>query len=189
MIEFNEIDLDAEWRSDRLNARLAAVRNRRPARLRHPGDLDPRVDTWSRRLVAGTAGNLALFGGVGTGKTWSAWEALERAVAAGWSGTFDFATSGDWQDVVGPPPDRERLRAMRTTGLLVLDDLGSSRIGDWQRECLLSVIDERWAHARPTVITSNLTSLGDPLGERLASRLLDGAVVVALGGPDRRRNR
>ncbi len=182
-------DLDAEWRAERLAHRLKTLRDRRPARLRDKGELDPRIAEWGRGLVAGSPANLILVGGVGRTKTWSAWEVLERAVAAGYAGSVDFATSADWHDAIAPPVDRDRLRVMRAAGVLVLDDLGSARVNDWEREKLLEVVDERWAPGRPIVITTNLEKLTEPLGERLASRLKDGAVLVVLGGEDRRRGR
>lgn len=185
----NEPDLDAEWRADRINHRLNVVRNARPERLRDSGPLDPRIADWGKALVTGSAGNLVIVGEVGRTKTWSAWEVLEQAVAASYAGTWHFSTAAEWQDAIAPPPDRDLLRRMRAVDLLILDDLGSSRINDWQLECMFGVIDERWQHNRPTIITSNVRKLGDTLGERLASRLRDGATSVALGGDDRRSGR
>lgn len=182
-------DLDAEWRADRMATRLKTIRDKRPVRLRDPGELDPGVAAWGEALLSGSAANLIIVGGVGRTKTWSAWEVLEQTVAAGYAGLVDFATSADWHDAISPPVDRERLRAMRSADVLVLDDLGSARINDWERECLLSVVDERWQRARPIIITTNLDRLTEPLGERLASRIKDGAVLVALGGEDRRSGR
>lgn len=184
-----EKDLDAEWRADRLAHRLNTVRRQRPVRLRDQGDLDPRIAAWGKALVAGTAGNLVIIGLTGRTKSWNAWEVLERSVAAGWAGSFDYATTAAWHDAITPPVDRERLRAMRSVGLLILDDLGSSRVNDWERECLLGVVDERWQHDLPLVITTNMQKLSEPLGERLASRIKDGATLVVLDGPDRRAGR
>lgn len=182
-------DLDAEWRADRLAHRLRTFRARRPIRLRDEGPLDPRIAAWGKELLAGASGNLIIVGKVGRIKTWSAWEVLEHAVASGYPGGIDFAIAADWQDAVGPPADRDRLRAMRAADLLVMDDLGSFRINDWQRDLLGPVVDDRWSNGRPIVITTNMESLTEPLGERMASRLKDGAVLVPLGGEDRRKGR
>jgi DNA replication protein DnaC len=181
-----EQDFNAEWLADRLARRISIIRNMRPERLTAKGELLPEIAEWGSRLFDNTAGNLVLVGGVGTGKTWSVWEVLERAVAAGYAGRICFASAAEWQEAVGPPLDRDRLRDMRQADVLVLDDLGSGRINEWQRECLLAVVDERWANARPVVITTNMAKLKEPLGERLASRLKDGATVVIIDGPDRR---
>lgn len=187
--ETSEPDLDAEWLADRLAHRVRTIRDRRPALLRDSGELDPRIADWGSRLLAGMPGNLIIVGKVGRTKTWSAWEVIERAVRAGYGGAVDFATAAEWQDASEVGGDRERLRAMRAADLLVLDDLGSSRINEWQRERLLPVVDERWQHARPIIITTNMDKLTEPLGERLASRLKDRATLVVLGGEDRRVGR
>lgn len=182
-------DPAAEQRAERLAHRINLVRKARPVRLSHRGDLDAAVQAWTSALLARSAANLVLAGPVGTGKTWSAWEALERAVAAGWAGTWHVSTSAEWRDAIAPPVDRDLLRRMRAVDLLVLDDLGAARLNDWERECLLSVVDERWQHAKPIVITTNVDDATDALGERLSSRLADGAAVVVLDGPDLREGR
>jgi DNA replication protein DnaC len=182
-------EADAEWLAERLQHRLQLIRDQRPARLRNRGELPPAITGWGQRLIAGTAGNLILVGPTGSGKSWAAWEVLERAVAAGYAGRIVFASSAEWRETIAPPPDRDRLRRMAEADVLVLDDLGSGRVGEWEKECLLGVVDERWANARPVVITSNLTSLREAVGERIASRLADGVTTVTLSGADRRRTR
>jgi DNA replication protein DnaC len=182
-------EADAEWLEARRAHRLSLIREQRPVRLRGAGDLHQDVSAWAAQLLQGTAGNLLLGGPTGCGKTWSAWEALERAVAAGFEGRILFASSADWHETIAPPVDRERLAAMRAADVLVLDDLGAARVNEWELECLLSVIDARWAAGLPMVTTSNVGSLKKTLGERLASRLADGATVVMLDGVDRRRSR
>lgn len=182
-------EADEEWLADRREHRLSVIRRQRPARLTVRGDLHPAVAAWGEQLVEGTAGSLLLGGPVGSGKTWAAWEVLERAVAAGYSGRILFMTTALWQETVGPPVDRERLQTMREVDVLVLDDLASGRVNEWMRECLLGVVDERWSQARPIVCTFNVQSLREMLGERIASRLVDGATKVALTGADRRRPR
>lgn len=182
-------EADAEWLADRLQRRLQLVRDQRPARLRDRGELAADIVAWGKRLVDGEAGNLILVGPTGSGKSWAAWEVLERAVAAGYAGRIVFASSADWRETIAPPPDRDRLRRMAEADVLVLDDLGSARIGEWEKECLLGVVDERWSHDRPIVITSNLPSLREAMGERIASRLADGAMTITVTGADRRRAR
>lgn len=182
-------EADAEWLEERRQHRLSLIRQQRPVRLRGAGELHPDVSAWGDRLVAGTAGNLLLGGPTGSGKTWAAWEVLERAVAAGYEGRILFAASAEWRDTIAPPVDRARLNQMRAVDVLGFDDLGAGRINEWELECLLGVVDERWSNGRPVVTTSNAQSLRTTLGERIASRLADGATVVILDGADRRRSR
>jgi DNA replication protein DnaC len=172
--------------AERRQRRIEIFRAMRPAMLRHPGDLHDEVARWGSRLFDDTARNLTITGDIGTGKTWQVWEVLERAVKVGYAGRILFSAPAEWQEIVGPPADRDRLRLMREADVLVLDDLGSSRINEWQREILLGVVDHRWQHARPIVVTSNMDDFDAALGERLTSRLGDGATVVLLDGTDRR---
>lgn len=185
----DEPDLDAEWHANRAAHRLRVLRAQRPTRLRDEGELDPRIAAWGDRLVAGTAANLILVGDPGLGKTWSAWEVLERAVANGYAGRIDFATAADWQEAASPPADWDRLRAMRAAAVLVMDDFGSMRLNDWQKDLLHPMVDERWANALPIIVTTNMRDLSGPLGKPLASRVKDGATLVVLEGVDRRRGR
>lgn len=184
-----EHEANEEWAADRRRRRLEIFRSQRPENLTDKGVLHPDVAEWGRRLLAGKVGNLLLGGPTGTGKTWNAWEVLEVAVASGYAGRIVFASSAEWRDTIAPPVDRDNLRRMCGADVLVLDDLGSGRVNEWERECLLSVVDEHWAHARPIVITFNVESLKVTLGERIASRLADRCTKVAFEGEDRRRTR
>lgn len=183
------IEADAEWLAQRRAHRLALLRQQRPDLLRDAGELHPDITDWGRRLLDGNARTLLLGGPTGSGKSWSAWEVLERVVGAGFAGRIVFASSAEWRETIAPPPDRANLRRLREADVLVLDDLGSARVGEWERECLLGIVDERWAHGRPIVITFNVKSLRETLGERIASRLADASTSVALKGADRRRSR
>jgi DNA replication protein DnaC len=189
-------EADAEWARERRKHLIDLVRRHRPQRLRHCGELHPQVADWVGDFLeahdpqtpdAKPAGNLLLGGPVGCGKTWNVWEALQGAVIAGFDGSWMFAASADWQEIVAPPVDRERLQRMRAVDLLILDDFGSGRVNEWQRECLLGVVDERWANARPIIVTFNAESLRDMVGERIASRLAHDVTAVAFEGEDRRR--
>jgi DNA replication protein DnaC len=189
-------EANEEWAAERRTHLYNLVRKQRPRMLTGSGEMHPDVAEWVGRFLDWTdpltpdappAGNLLLGGPVGCGKSWNAWEVVEKASLAGFGGSWLFATSADWQDTVAPPVDRERLRKMRSVDLLVLDDFGSGRINEWQRECLLGVVDERWASGRSIIVTFNAESLRDMLGERIASRLAHGVTAVAFEGNDRRR--
>ncbi|MGI2335725.1 MAG: ATP-binding protein [Dehalogenimonas sp.] len=71
--------------------------------------------------------------------------------------------------------DRE-LNLLCKVPLLIMDDLGTESTSDWARSKIQSIIDERYENARLTVFTLN----GEPgmLGQRVASRLREGVVVV-----------
>ena len=72
--------------------------------------------------------------------------------------------------------------------LLVLDDLGREKITDWATERLYVLVNERYNHRRPTIVTTNYTP--DQLDQRgydaLVSRLVEGSRVVDVKGRDYR---
>jgi DNA replication protein DnaC len=179
----------AQWVAERQAIALRRWREQIPAAQQAAGDLDARVSAWVDRFLAGNAANLVLLGPVGTGKTWHAWHAVERAMNDGWFGTALFYGAYAWKRVTGPPLDSSEISKAAAADVLVLDDPGAHRLGEWDLEHLLGVVDERWNHRRPTIFTSNAPKLSDLFGERIASRLADGATAVVLAGDDRRRSR
>ncbi len=73
---------------------------------------------------------------------------------------------------------------LKNVALLVLDDLGAQRDTDWAAEQLYELVNHRYAHRLPLVVTTNLDLERAPMDERLRSRLLEGARVA--GGWTRR---
>ena len=65
-----------------------------------------------------------------------------------------------------------RFEEIRTTGVLILDDLGTQSMTPWVREKLYQLFGYRANAERPTVITIAADSLAS-LDPRLASRLRD----------------
>lgn len=59
--------------------------------------------------------------------------------------------------------------------LLHLEDLGAEKRSDWVLEQLYAIVDERYVHKRPLVITTNLdrVSLEAEVGARTVSRLVE----------------
>lgn len=72
-------------------------------------------------------------------------------------------------------------------GWLCIDDIGAIEPNEWVREALYHLANERRAHNRTTVWTSNLTppQLRETFGGAIASRILGGAVIET-DGADRR---
>ncbi len=74
--------------------------------------------------------------------------------------------------------------------LIVLDDLGSTQIGEWKKDVLLKFLDFRYTSQKPTVITSNLTEneVRDELGFRIHSRLFAKEnIILDYGNSDLRQ--
>jgi DNA replication protein DnaC len=93
--------------------------------------------------------------------------------------------STEWQ-VIAPAIDAE---------LLVLDDLGRERPTDWVEETLTLIIDTRYNHRRPTIITTNYSLLDDSsdpnaligrVGFRTLSRLHEMCEFISVRGVDYR---
>lgn len=134
--------------------------------------------------------NLVILGPVGTGKTYAAWAALRQPYLDG------RAVKGigvvDLLDGLRPSTeDDSTTTRLRGIDLLFLDDFGAERPSEWTAERIYALINHRWEHNRPVVVTSNLDPAGlrEALGPRSYSRLVDGAVVIRLAGVDRRRPR
>lgn len=179
----------AEWVIERRAIALRRWCEQIPAAQKNEGTLKPAVADWVKKLTVGAPGNLLLLGEVGTGKTWHAWHTVRLAYKAGWFGKARFYSAHTWKRVIGPPLDTEQLTAAANLDLLVLDDPGAHRLGEWDLENLLGVIDERWNNQRPTVFTSNASKVNELFGPRITSRIADGATVVTFEGDDLRRAR
>jgi DNA replication protein DnaC len=92
--------------------------------------------------------------------------------------------------------------------LLVLDDLGAWKMTDWMNDTLFHILNQRYVHQRPSIITTNFDDrdpddiraedgsgkwmtdrkeyLVERIGNRLRSRLLGMSVTLKLNGPDHR---
>ncbi len=90
----------------------------------------------------------------------------------------------------GPSSDVEYddlFERVRNAPLLVLDDLGTESATPWAQEKLFQLINHRYLHKLPTVITTNVDL--DQLDPRIRSRLLDRNLTtrVSMPLPDYRR--
>lgn len=150
-----------------------------------------------------TGRNLLIVGPVGVGKSRAAVAACRRAHGRGQS--IDFvpvveAFTTLRQEMNGGPAGN--LARWMSVGLLILDDLGTERPTDWTAEQLYALINRRWLEELPIIGTTNLPltrksagityegdTLDEVLGDRMFSRLVGGAALVRLSGPDRRRKR
>lgn len=134
--------------------------------------------------------NVLLFGPVGVGKSHAAVAAVrplhERgSTVAFWPVTTLLeATSPGGVDPAGA------LASAIDADVLILDDLGMERGTEWVAERVYEVVNQRWLDEVPTIVTTNVAgpeALADAIGERVYSRLQDGAVGLRLTGVDKRR--
>jgi DNA replication protein DnaC len=90
-----------------------------------------------------------------------------------------------------PGVDSEReLAAFARCPLLLLDDLGAAKASEWVEEVTYRLVNRRYNHLLPTLITTNLpiSDLRDHLGDRVTSRLAQMTDRVAFEPVDRRRH-
>ena len=173
-----------------------------PPRYRDADATLPEVTAWADRALAdnASAGALLLTGQTGTGKTYEAFGALRR-IAAGGPDRFEVITvnSADMYGRLRPSQvmgaaERE-LRRLSEVQYLLLDDLGTAKASEWVEEVTYRLVNYRYNHCLPTVITSNLPArdvngpdLTDFVGARVASRLAEMVTsLVPMVGADRRR--
>lgn len=175
-----------EFMREQTEDRLARFRTRRPAVFARPGWLDRRVHDWLEGMVREENRTLLLEGPTGTGKSWSLWKSVETLIVNGWRGRWEIITATDFAEAIKPPVDEVRLERIRRCEFLALDDLGAWRLSEWGGDNLYAVVDHRWAHQLPTVVTSNVPNLADRLGDRIGSRLKDRHTRIEMVGDDRR---
>ena len=126
-------------------------------------------------------GWLLITGTYGCGKTHLAAAIANAVLAAGESVLFQVvpdlldhlrATFGPYSDV----PYDELFEQIRTTPLLILDDLGAQSSSPWAQEKLFQLFNHRYNAQLPTVITTNQRL--ENLDPRLRSRLQDVQLVI-----------
>lgn len=175
-----------QWLREERDRLLAAFERVRPAAFAAKGNLHPDIHAWLESLVQGNATTLLLGGRTGVGKTWSAWKAVETLIYNGWRGTWAITPMYDLFRLTAPPVDEAELDRLARVDLLVLDDLGSIAPTEWRNTHLHGLIDHRWTHRLPTMLTTNVQNLEEILTERITSRLADGMISIGLNGHDRR---
>ncbi|MFF3554622.1 ATP-binding protein [Streptomyces tsukubensis] len=196
---------DAEWHRE---ARTQYALNRwvamTPPRFRTADTTVAEAAAWADTALSTpeTAGALLLVGSTGTGKTREAYGALRR-VALGGPRRFEAiaVNSADMYGCLRPTQSagasERELRRLCDVQFLLLDDLGTTRVTEWTEEITYRLINHRYNHCLPTVITSNLPArsdhgpdLTDFVGDRVASRLAEMVTaLVPMVGTDRRRDR
>jgi len=138
---------------------------------------------------------MALVGPRGTGKTHIAfaigWEWLRQATTVLYYHVEDLLDalrhgysvlqkgSTDSYDSI--------LEFTRHANLLILDDLGAHKETDWAPVKLDQIVDYRYEHRSPLIVTTNLAL--NRLQERIADRLSEGVLIQLTGESYRKKKR
>ncbi|GAA1890743.1 ATP-binding protein [Streptantibioticus ferralitis] len=146
----------------------------------------------ARRQVT-TGPSLLMAGVVGAGKTHQAYGAIRALVQAGIGVRWRSTTAADLYADLRPRAgvDTElQLAAVARCPLLILDDLGAAKTSEWTEEITYRLINRRYNHCLPTLITTNLpiSDLRANLGDRVTSRLAQMTTRVEFDTVDRRRH-
>ena len=165
-----------------------------------------RVTTWAdeitrtaRRGPGGIPGiatgpSLLIAGPTGTGKTYQAYGAIRALLAAGVRLRWEATTAADLYAAQRPQQGyadpEQQLQRLTRTPLLLLDDLGAAKQSQWTEELTYRLVNHRYNHLLPTLVTTNLpvADLREAIGDRTASRLAEMTQRVILTGHDRRRH-
>lgn len=128
----------------------------------------------------------------GTGKTYQAYGAVRALLSRGVRLRWEVTTTADLYARLRPRNGHDAERDLQTLArcpLLLLDDLGAAKTSEWTEELTYRLINHRYEHMLPTLITTNLPipELRTALGDRVASRLAEMTERIVLTGPDRRR--
>ena len=125
-------------------------------------------------------GWLLLMGGFGSGKTHLAAAIANQVVSLGVETLFlTVPDLLDWLRFTFTSKEttyEKRFEEIRNIRFLILDDLGTQNATAWAREKLFQIINYRYIHKLPTVITTNLSMT--QIEDRVSSRLQDRELVV-----------
>lgn len=139
-------------------------------------------------------GWLVLLGSFGAGKTHLAAAIGNRRLELGQPAVFVVAPDllDHLRSTFSPNSDTQfddLWESVKSTPLLILDDLGTQTTTPWASEKLFQILNHRYMERLPTVITTNVPL--EDMGDRLASRMAhpELSVVVSLGGRDLRTAR
>jgi DNA replication protein DnaC len=156
---------------------------------------------------------LLLVGGIGTGKTHLAVGILKELIAARGSACLfcDYREllkqiQNSYNNSV-QATELQVLRPVFEAEVLLLDELGAVKPSEWVWDTVSLILNSRYNDNRTTIITTNFPdgpsakaggltgvaratrdeTLGDRIGDRMRSRLLEMCRVVEMDGPDFRQ--
>lgn len=133
---------------------------------------------------------LLIVGGYGSGKTHLAASIANRLMECGIPVLFDtFSGHLNKLKTEFNGGRSTYLEQMKTVEMLILDDVGKEKQSDWTRSIMFDVINYRYEHLLPIVLTTNLKNeaLKDYLGGAVWSRLCEMCSGVNTKGGDYRQ--
>lgn len=142
-------------------------------------------------LFSDNRNSLLIFGGYGSGKTHLAAAIANALIDRGIPVLF--GTFADHLEKIREEFDKTGQRKyqsmMKNTPMLVLDDVGKEKLTDWSKEILFNVINYRYEHKLPFILTTNFNEqqLGNHIGGAVYSRMCEMCTAVTTSGKDYRK--
>lgn len=135
--------------------------------------------------------SILLYGNVGVGKTHLAAAIANYFVDNGTAVLFDTYSNhlNRLKEEFNSGEDRRYLRIMKQMPVLVIDDVGKERQTEWTRAVMFDVINYRYEHRLPIIITTNfnMRQLEDYFDEAVFSRLCEMGGSLEIKAKDYRR--
>lgn len=151
------------------------------------------------RLMDRRLNSLLIAGGYGSGKTHLAAAVTQALAGRGMSVLF--GTSISHLDAIKSDFDNTGINRymakMKSANVLVIDDLGKEKKSDWTKQILFDVVNYRYEHKLPIIITTNLVSkdgkefsaLANHVEGAVYSRICEMCNIVVTKGGDYRQGR
>lgn len=150
------------------------------------------VDNFKKMKESGKG--LIFFGGVGTGKTFTAAAIANALIDKGYSCLVtNFARLVN--TIQGMYTGKqEYIDSLNNFDLLIIDDLAAERDTEYMNETVQMIVDNRYRAGLPLIVTTNLTAeeLKNPADvkkQRTYSRLLEMCIPLHVEGSDRRKQK
>lgn len=164
------------------------------ALTKNPGLLSI-IENYIENFEEDRSKGLYLWWNIGAGKTTTAAIVANELIGKYWVDCLmiNWAT---WLSMVKDSFDNKMnttgknlLARLRSSRLLIIDDIHQEKGTDWVREQLFITINHRYEQGLPTIITSNFSieDIAERYNGQIASRLIETCEIIEFTGEDRRQ--
>lgn len=135
--------------------------------------------------------SLMIIGKCGTGKTHLAAAIANYLLDKGIPVLFDTYSGHLHKLRADMDKDTHYRERMQNIDILILDDVGREKVSEWSQSIMFDIINYRYEHVLPIVVTSNLDTkeLADYFGSAVWSRLCEMCIGAKTEGSDYRIDR